>query len=406
MTVPNRIKVCHCDNASQWSKHFKEASNTEDMRTLILFFCLMMETRANDTALRQENSLKKELHLAYLMPWTNSWDVGPLIGSAIILGIETVFKRGLLPGYDISWSWVDSKCEPLPGVKAVVTMFIENRKLDGIIGAGCSVVCEPVSLLATAKNTPMVSYACASELLSDKNTHKTFTRVSGSVEHYPPIYSAIPVVFGWSRIAIMATSVEVSQSAAKRSMAIMQSKGMSVLFYTMRQVVLDSNIDQDALLDIEKILNIIRKRTSFIFILANDDDKAIILAKAKQMNMLTPEYAYMTSESKLRSTSSLSGQDVFQGVISLQASAPDSQEWKAFMERVKTSFADPHFDNVSRATTTELSDGTAVYAGNLYIASFSCDYDSFCAIFMLYTRYSSTSHKIQIVYMYRCGGKT
>ncbi len=54
-----------------------------------------------------------------------------------------------------------------------------SGSLDAIIGGGCSVVCEPLSLLAASWNVATVSYGCESNYLSDKSVYPTFTRTVG-----------------------------------------------------------------------------------------------------------------------------------------------------------------------------------------------------------------------------------
>ena len=65
------------------------------------------------------------------------------------------------------------------GIKVTVDIWDSVDRLDGLIGGGCSVVCQPVALLAAAWNVPVVAWACASPPLSDKVTYPTFTRVMG-----------------------------------------------------------------------------------------------------------------------------------------------------------------------------------------------------------------------------------
>ena len=61
------------------------------------------------------------------------------------------------------------------GFRAAVDMWQNVDDLDGIIGAACSVVCQPVSLLTAALNIPTVSYICTSSALSDQYKYPTFT---------------------------------------------------------------------------------------------------------------------------------------------------------------------------------------------------------------------------------------
>ena len=70
--------------------------------------------------------------------------MGPLIGSAFLVGLEEVKRRRLLPGYEIEWVLRDSWCRPRRGMQMVIEIWDEVDDLDAIIGPGCSVVCEPV----------------------------------------------------------------------------------------------------------------------------------------------------------------------------------------------------------------------------------------------------------------------
>ena len=67
-----------------------------------------------------------------------------------------------------------------PGVKMAVDAWVTSPDLDGIIGATCSVVCQPVALLAAAWNIPMVSNLCSSGHLSNKTVYPTFSRSVGT----------------------------------------------------------------------------------------------------------------------------------------------------------------------------------------------------------------------------------
>ena len=61
-----------------------------------------------------------------------------------------------------------------------VDSWSNSDDLDGIIGAACSIVCQPVGLLAAAWNVPMVSYTCSSGSLSNKDVYPTFSRAVGT----------------------------------------------------------------------------------------------------------------------------------------------------------------------------------------------------------------------------------
>ena len=75
-------------------------------------------------------------------------------------------------------------------------MWERAADLDMVLGAGCSVVCQPVSLMTAAWNLPTVSFSCASGSLSDKDTYPTFTRSVGPYVGFAPMFNAILDVFG------------------------------------------------------------------------------------------------------------------------------------------------------------------------------------------------------------------
>lgn len=61
------------------------------------------------------------LTLAYLIPYTHGYPIGYAVASTVIVSIEEIKKRQLLPGYEVHYIWRDSWCQPLHSVK--VTLF-------------------------------------------------------------------------------------------------------------------------------------------------------------------------------------------------------------------------------------------------------------------------------------------
>ena len=118
----------------------------------------------------------KTLTLGYFVPWEQGYIAGPTLGCAIVVAIDHIKQQQILPEYDVEWIFGDDYCEPRRGMQVAVGMWTTVR-LHGIIGSGCSVVCQPVSLLAASWSVPVISWQCASMLLSDKVTYPTFTRV-------------------------------------------------------------------------------------------------------------------------------------------------------------------------------------------------------------------------------------
>ena len=68
----------------------------------------------------------------------------------------------------------------MPGFKVAVEAWSETEDLDAIIGLLCSVVCEPVGLLAASWNIPLVAAFCSSGILSNKAIYPTFSRMDAN----------------------------------------------------------------------------------------------------------------------------------------------------------------------------------------------------------------------------------
>ncbi len=49
-------------------------------------------------------AVNNTLMLGYLLPWEKEWLPSQKIGSAIVIGIEEVYKRQLLPGYKVDFT--------------------------------------------------------------------------------------------------------------------------------------------------------------------------------------------------------------------------------------------------------------------------------------------------------------
>ena len=99
---------------------------------VLLWLCLRLDgTTAGNV---QGVAVNNTLTIAYSIPWSHDWAVGPVMGSAIVVGLEEVRRRQLLPGFDIEWVWRDSYCKPLHGIKMVIDMWSSVYDLDLLLG--------------------------------------------------------------------------------------------------------------------------------------------------------------------------------------------------------------------------------------------------------------------------------
>ena len=154
------------------------------------------------------------LKLGFLIPWTDEWELGPFMGSAALLGIQTAQELGLLGGRSVIWEWTDTHCQARPGLGGAVDMWSNLDGLDAFIGGGCSVVCEPVALLAAAFNLPYVSFGCSSDTLSNTYNYPTFSRSVGTWVSLAPMFQKAVSHYGWDRVAVITTTQNIMQLTA------------------------------------------------------------------------------------------------------------------------------------------------------------------------------------------------
>ena len=103
-----------------------------------------------------EPTKRATIIMAYLLPWTGPWPTGSSMGPAILPALDNVRKKEFIPGFEIEMHWADTKCDKLSGMKKIIDLWLHHG-VDVIIGDGCSIICSPVSLMASVWNVPMVS---------------------------------------------------------------------------------------------------------------------------------------------------------------------------------------------------------------------------------------------------------
>ena len=183
-----------------------------------------------------------KLNIGVLLPYTRGWPVGFKIASGVILGLEELQNRDLLPNVNITWEWRDTHCAAQQGVSAAVDLYQSLQAYGGIdafIGGGCSTVCQPVGLFSGSINIPQISFGCTSPTLSDKSTFTTFTRASATYTTLAPMYLRLVQEFLWNRIAIITTPQAIWSILALRSRQVMEAAGMKVFFHSFDPVGTD-----------------------------------------------------------------------------------------------------------------------------------------------------------------------
>lgn len=195
------------------------------------------------------------LQVGVLMPWKEGRILGPYIGGAVVVGLQEVEKRQILPNFTIQWHWKDTFCQPRQGLAVAVDLWSDfNGELDAYIGGACSVVCEPVALLSAAFNLPYVSFGCTSDTLSNKYNYPTFTRSVGTWVSLAPMFDQMADQLNWKTLGIVTTTENIMQLTANAIKLQMENNGKTVIYQTIQSVMDGDKVNQESLDKQKKII--------------------------------------------------------------------------------------------------------------------------------------------------------
>ena len=216
-----------------------------------------------------------DVKLAFILGYSREWEIGYKMAAGLILGVETVRERQLIPAnWTIDWDWRDTYCRARRGLAMTVDLWSHfNTRPSAIIGGGCSIVCEPVALLAAAWNVPFISYGCTSHSLSNKFNYPTFSRSVGTWLSLAPLYARVVGHFGWERVAVVTTTRIVLQLTANSIKLELENIGVTVFYFTFQEVYDGDKIDEERVLKqneiIRRIKEVSRGRDSHGFSMLN-----------------------------------------------------------------------------------------------------------------------------------------
>ncbi len=315
----------------------------------------------------------KKLVLGFTIPWSQKWLVGPKIASAIILGIDEVGNRELLPGYEIDWIWRDSYCESSRGMAMAVDIWTSvPGGVDGIIGDGCSVVCQPVSLLAAAWGIPVVSWGCTSPSLSNKETYPTFTRVEENWQTSGPTFNGLADSFGWKKIAILTNPAELFKLTAVAVKNTLEEGGKEVVFYIVGATMNGDVLDSKNFEDLKHTLMMLKDNVFIFYFFGYNVERRNILIAAYDTQMLDGRYVFViilsdtfTFIHTVFSYRPELNPVAFNGLITIEPIKPSGPEYDIFRYRVLQAFNDSRFDNMPYMPD-DISD-ISPYAGKITI---------------------------------------
>ncbi|KAK7092920.1 hypothetical protein V1264_008596 [Littorina saxatilis] len=146
----------------------------------------------------------KEFKIALLGPWSRN-SVKPVekhyMEKAANYTIAKLNERCAIPGYRLTYSLHDTKCHP--GVCIVEMAKARKSNARAFIGPACEFNCFSASKLSREWNMTMVSYACQSNLLSDRQRHPYFVRTVTTFLETGRFIGAVLDHFEWDKVCIV-----------------------------------------------------------------------------------------------------------------------------------------------------------------------------------------------------------
>ncbi len=330
----------------------------------------------------------KTLTLGYTIPWNQGWLVGRQIGSAILVGIDEVNHRQLLPMYDIKWVLRDTYCEPKRGMAMAVDIWASVDDLDGIIGDGCSVVCQPVSLLAAAWGIPVISWGCASASLSDKHIYPTFTRVEGTWLSLGPVFDSLASALNWSRVGILTTPQDIFKMTAEAIQTEMERHDKEIVLHVVDTTIHGETVVHTSLQALRQTMLNMKEKVRIFYLMGYPHDLRNMLITAHEEGMFNGQFVFVAFEFSVDLGASwayrpeLTDDIVYENLIVVGLHKPSGPKYESFLHAVIRAFQDPVFDNWQHIPPTTDINNIDVYAGETIL--FPLGFSLFILFFLIF----------------------
>ncbi len=319
-------------------------------------------------------ALNNTLTLGYLVPWEHGVIIGPYLGSAIILGIQEVYQRDILPGYEIKWVLRDDYCEPLRGMQVAVDIWASVEDLDGFIGPLCGVVGKPVLLLAASWGIPVVSWGGASKELSNKEIYPTFTRMSDTFASRSPVFDHLCAVFGWKRIGIISVQNEPFKSQGVALLEEIRRNNRGAELQVVKRTWRGDHIDIACLEALKKVMEYMKSRVRILILLATAVDLRNMLIMALDLDMMNGEYAFISNFAPVLTTLDIehdyrpeADEFIFNGLIAVGRYLHSGPQYDLFRQKVIDTFQEPQFDHLPHLLPNASIDDVRPHAGRNFL---------------------------------------
>eukprot|EP00638_Chattonella_subsalsa_P018014 CAMPEP_0117865240 /NCGR_PEP_ID=MMETSP0950-20121206/6619_1 /TAXON_ID=44440 /ORGANISM="Chattonella subsalsa, Strain CCMP2191" /LENGTH=537 /DNA_ID=CAMNT_0005716283 /DNA_START=248 /DNA_END=1861 /DNA_ORIENTATION=+ len=301
------------------------------MISTILLLCFCFLTFDNPGVVAEQ------LNVGILIPWKGYWPIGPKIATAIILAFEDLANEdNLLPGYNISWVWMDTLADWNP---AAALTLVNHFDIHAFIGPVSFISCISVAPIANSSSMPLISLSQASSF-RDKSQYPMFSTVT--IDDTQRTTSCVKMMehFGWENLAVIWEELYFP-STVERLFLEMVEAGYNVVFNQSFPQI-DSDIGYGSKLEWMGQLKATGVR--IIFVLAWCPDVRDILLSAHDLDMIDGYVyvLYMESSSCHHDYFGLdNGRDeealaLFDGTLSLKVHHNETGRYNDFIAEMKS----------------------------------------------------------------------
>ncbi len=253
-----------------------------------------------------------------------------------------------------------------------VELWSSFTDIDVILGDGCSVVCQPVGLLAAAWNIPVVSFGCTSDQLSNKEVYPTFTRAVGPWAALAPMFNKLADIYRWTRIGIVTDTADLMRITANACKMEMEKHGKTVFFHLLEPTMNGDVVNEAAMINQRELVKLIKVEVRVIYIITYGSDVRNFLISALDEGMLDGTYAFVAMDvahilyaPDFTYRPEVNILTLMNGLIIGTPKKNESPEYLDFARKVIAAFQDPRFAHVPHLPLTTLPEDVEVHAGKI-----------------------------------------
>ncbi|XP_002733692.2 atrial natriuretic peptide receptor 1-like [Saccoglossus kowalevskii] len=300
------------------------------------------------------NGQDNNITIGVLLPWTGSWSIGRSIGGAVSVAVDYInSNHNILPNRTLQFVWKDTGCTEKQGLTEAVNLWSTTQP-HALIGGGCDEMCEPVGLLASSWNIPMVSWGCTSSYLSDKFEYETFARTVGPYTKTGRMFVEIMKYYNWTRVAILSSTSHMWQLTSHDILLDLQDYGIEVVtFHTFDPG--NEHISEKVALEHSHVLDDSLLVTRIFIICASDGDIRDIMLTAFDLSLINGDYIFLTigmRSGSYKGVNTWMGDDgrdamaklAYAAVFNVDVLIPHTDEYIAFEEEVIRRLKEPPFN--------------------------------------------------------------